>query len=31
MRALGAKNINVLRGVEDIKAFNKGMNNTTLL
>ena len=29
MRALGAKNINVLRGVEDIKAFNKGMNNTT--
>jgi len=29
MRDLGAKNINVLRGVEDIKAFNKGMNNTT--
>jgi len=29
MRALGAKKINVLRGVEDIKAFNKGMNNTT--
>lgn len=29
MRALGAKNINVIRGVEDIKAFDKGMNNTT--
>jgi len=29
MRDLGAKNINVLRGVEDIKAFNQGMNNTT--
>lgn len=29
MRALGAKNINVMRGVEDIKAFDKGMNNTT--
>ncbi len=29
MRSLGAKNINVLRGVEDIKAFDKGMNNTT--
>lgn len=29
MRSLGANNINVLRGVEDIKAFNNGMNNTT--
>lgn len=27
--ALGAKNINVLRGVEDQKAFDKGLNNTT--
>ncbi|HEX7937345.1 MAG TPA: serine hydrolase, partial [Gemmatimonadaceae bacterium] len=27
--ALGAKNIRVLRGVEDNKAFDKGMNNTT--
>ena len=29
MRSLGANNINVLRGVEDIKAFNNDMNNTT--
>ena len=29
MRDLGAKNINVLRGVEDIKAFNEGLSNTT--
>ena len=29
MREIGAKNINVLRGVEDDKAFEKGMNNTT--
>lgn len=29
MRNLGAKNINVLRGVEDIKAYNKGLSNTT--
>jgi len=29
MRDLGAKNINVLRGVEDIKAFNVGLSNTT--
>ena len=29
MRSLGAKDILVLRGVEDIKAFDKGMNNTT--
>jgi beta-lactamase class A len=27
--ALGAKRINVLRGVEDQKAFDKGLNNTT--
>jgi beta-lactamase class A len=27
--ALGARNIRVLRGVEDGKAFQKGMNNTT--
>jgi len=27
--ALGAKNIRVLRGVEDGKAFDKGLNNTT--
>ncbi len=26
---LGARNMNVLRGVEDGKAFDKGMNNTT--
>ncbi|HEY1869660.1 MAG TPA: serine hydrolase, partial [Chitinophagaceae bacterium] len=29
MRQLGAKDINVLRGVEDNKAFDKGLNNTT--
>ncbi|MFL3001087.1 MAG: serine hydrolase [Cytophagales bacterium] len=29
MRDLGAKDINVLRGVEDIKAFNVGLSNTT--
>jgi beta-lactamase class A len=29
MRKLGAKNILVLRGVEDNKAFEKGLNNTT--
>ena len=29
MRNLGAKDIRVLRGVEDSKAFEKGMNNTT--
>ncbi|HEY9048352.1 MAG TPA: serine hydrolase [Ohtaekwangia sp.] len=29
MRALGAKDIQVLRGVEDEKAFEKGLNNTT--
>ena len=29
MRDLGAQDINVLRGVEDIKAYNKGLNNTT--
>lgn len=29
MRSLGARRINVLRGVEDGKAFDKGMNNTT--
>jgi beta-lactamase class A len=29
MRELGAKDINVLRGVEDTKAFEKGLNNTT--
>tara|TARA_B100001057_G_scaffold273444_1_gene273789 strand:+ start:11429 stop:12313 length:885 start_codon:yes stop_codon:yes gene_type:complete len=29
MRVLGANKINVIRGVEDIKAFNRGMNNTT--
>jgi beta-lactamase class A len=29
MRQLGAKNILVLRGVEDNKAFEKGLNNTT--
>jgi len=27
--ALGARNIHVLRGVEDGKAFQRGMNNTT--
>jgi len=29
MREMGAKDIRVLRGVEDNKAFEKGMNNTT--
>lgn len=29
MRELGADSIAVLRGVEDIKAFNAGLNNTT--
>lgn len=29
MRVLGAKDILVLRGVEDQKAFDKGLNNTT--
>ena len=29
MRQLGAMDIQVLRGVEDQKAFDKGMNNTT--
>jgi beta-lactamase class A len=29
MRSLGAMRIRVLRGVEDQKAFDKGMNNTT--
>ncbi|WP_207436283.1 serine hydrolase [Sabulibacter ruber] len=29
MRELGAKNIQVLRGVEDTKAFRQGLNNTT--
>ncbi|MDQ2721552.1 MAG: class A beta-lactamase-related serine hydrolase [Bacteroidota bacterium] len=29
MRDLGAKKIEILRGVEDNKAFDKGMNNTT--
>lgn len=29
MHDLGAKDIQVLRGVEDNKAFSKGMNNTT--
>lgn len=29
MRELGAKDIQVLRGVEDGKAFEQGMNNTT--
>lgn len=29
MRAMGAKDIQVLRGVEDQKAFDKGLNNTT--
>ena len=29
MRDLGANDINVLRGVEDIKAFERGMSNTT--
>ena len=29
MKEIGAENIKVLRGVEDIKAFEKGLNNTT--
>jgi beta-lactamase class A len=29
MRSYGAKDIQVLRGVEDQKAFDKGLNNTT--
>jgi len=29
MRSLGARRIHVLRGVEDGKAFDKGLNNTT--
>ncbi len=29
MRSLGAKDINVLRGVEDQKAYNQGLSNTT--
>jgi beta-lactamase class A len=29
MRELGAPDIEVLRGVEDIKAFDKGLSNTT--
>ena len=29
MRSLGARNIRVLRGVEDQKAFDQGLNNTT--
>ncbi len=29
MRELGAPDINVLRGVEDIKAFERGMSNST--
>ena len=29
MRAIGANNMRVLRGVEDGKAFQKGLNNTT--
>ena len=29
MREMGARNIKVLRGVEDGKAFEKGLNNTT--
>lgn len=28
LRSIGAKNINVLRGVEDNKAYDKGLNNT---
>ncbi|MGH7604428.1 MAG: serine hydrolase [Gemmatimonadaceae bacterium] len=30
MRSLGAEKIQVLRGVEDLKAFDKGLNNTTI-
>ncbi len=29
MRSIGAQNINILRGVEDTKAFENGMSNTT--
>lgn len=29
MRALGAKDVSVLRGVEDMKAYDAGLNNTT--
>jgi len=29
MKEIGALNINILRGVEDIKAFELGLNNTT--
>ena len=29
MRALGANDMQVLRGVEDIKAYRQGLNNTT--
>lgn len=29
MRSIGAKDIKVLRGVEDQKAYDKGLNNTT--
>lgn len=29
MRQIGAKNINVLRGVEDMKAYQEGLNNST--
>ncbi|WP_373520852.1 serine hydrolase [Aquiflexum sp.] len=29
LRGMGAKNIKVLRGVEDIKAFDAGLSNTT--
>ena len=29
LRELGAYNINVLRGVEDMKAYEKGLNNST--
>lgn len=29
MRALGAQNIDILRGVEDIKAYKKGLSNAT--
>lgn len=29
MRSIGADKINVLRGVEDLKAYNLGLNNTT--
>jgi beta-lactamase class A len=29
LRSLGVNTMNVLRGVEDLKAFDKGLNNTT--